>query len=524
MVDIKNHFQEFYEKIIYLDNNVGYNEKTFSKGSYIYCDTYEKKTFYGSLYEETSDDKRVYLRISGIKMILTYGEWYNKKYGNIELNIFKDENYNDKIVSISDAILFLNEYISNNYKEYSKKINREIYKASGEKIIVKYKHENILNFDNLKRITIIGLTITNQDINSLLRYKKLVTLETINCKIDADLSLLKVRFYLDNNSIFNNISQFNNSKIESLLLNSSTFTNQNISNINMTTNSLQFRNININYEMFFLMSNICGLKSLTIEDYELNPLEIELLRVFYELNELTCNGSCYSLSFLNNLNELESFQGYIKLISDKYYDYLKHLYKEKFEEYKKKYNNEYIKNILCNIKLHNKKIIPDLIIDKVALIKWEGKIENATLEEIRTYLLYLKSLPISKRKQLAKGKNIFLIDTDLSQAYKLLGIELKQLETNPYQTKILGPYGYYLYRESNINGFRTCPILNSKGQINYEIEYRKEKDVVIPEHYVGRKILIAANKDNVFDYYYNRQFKEQEKIDYLTRILSFINY
>ena len=114
----QEHFKEFYEKLVYLGKEVGYNEKTFSRSAYFAVDTHNGLPFIHSGYEEQMDDKRVYFKFQGIKMTLCYGEWWNLKYGDIELSITKDEKYEGEVANITVALTKLNEYIERHYKEY----------------------------------------------------------------------------------------------------------------------------------------------------------------------------------------------------------------------------------------------------------------------------------------------------------------------------------------------------------------------------------------------------------------------
>lgn len=499
--NIKDHFDKFYQKIVFSED-VGKVEKTYMPVKFL--------TSTSIVNEQVLNDEKLYLKSNGVILKFRYGSGYNKKYSTLELYIYPDPYYKGDKKCIKDVLLLLNDYINNNYKEYNKKINKVIYGIDNTKNIkIKYKKDNIFNIDYIKRINISDLVITDSDIDVLATYKNLRTIETRNCIYDIkNIYKLNTKCIMDFDSTIPNINVFNDIDLDILCLINTKILNNTIKNGTIRTKWLKFENITLDYELFFLLTNFIGIKEIEINEIRLNNNEMNLLKVFYETNKITASGEVASLKFLDDLHELQSFYGDIKITDQKYLELLK-------TRYPNRYNFD---NYFLHMKLENlikcRKFFEKVKVSHSALIKWQGIIENSKEEDITKRVLYYNNLPLSIKEKLFKSENLEFIKTDLKDAYKLFGIEIP--EHNEFETNIIGVNGLKLCNE--IKGYgetRVFPIFGPNGKILEQIEYEKEQDYIIPEHKFEIKNIVLSNDNNVFDYYYNHQLSYLEKYNYL---------
>ena len=514
----QEHFKEFYEKLVYLGKEVGYNEKTFSRSVYFAVDTHNGLPFIHSGYEEQMDDKRVYFKFQGIKMTLCYGEWWNLKYGDIELSITKDEKYEGEVANITVALTKLNEYIESHYKEYLEKINAFIYKDSVQKYKIKYRPQNIFDFKNLKSVSISNLSITNDDLKALGKYSNLFSFHTISCQITGDIGLLHVQIYADSNSIFQDIRTINNCHINSVSFLKSKFKSNKIYPTNNRIKNLSFQNINIDYLRFLLLTQFKNIFRFSIEEYTLDKTQIEFLRVLYPIEELTVSGNVHTFSFLEKLHDLKIFDGMLTTDNDTLIAFLKRKYKDFYEKCKTIYGEKEIINRIIRTHLYSSidrnTFYKKVALSPVASMKWEEKIFSSKDKDIKEYLKYVRTLPYIKKKEIGSEQQTFFVDTDTSDYYKLLGITTLEDETF-YKTKMVNQFGTNLHCEKTIHYGNILPIYGANGKLLEEIEYRNEKDIKVESFYQGHTSTIVKNDNVVFDYYYNRQIPTLEKIEYL---------
>lgn len=502
--EIKTHFDKFYQKLIFSET-IGKEEKTCNSDIYF---TSTSDTI-SIIKEQVLNDKYLYLKSNGVILKFMYGDGYNEKYSTLELCIYPDPEYKGK-KNIKNVLLSLNDYINNNYREYNKKINKIIYGIDNTKNIkIKYKKDNIFNIDYIKRIYINDLVITDEDIDLLMLYKNLKNITTRNCIYNVkNMYKLNTKNIIDFNSTIPNINIFDGINVDSLCLLGTRILNK-VSKIGtLKAKYLKFQNIDLNYELFFLLFNFIGVKELEIDEMRLNNNELNLLRVFNEANSITVSGEAKSLNFLNYLYELEYFYGDIKIIDQKYLEFLK-------MRYPNKYNfDKYFLGIKLEELNKCKDFFEKIKLSKQALVKWQGIIKDSKEEDIRKRILYYSKLPLSIKKDLFKSENIEFIHTDIKDSYKIFGIEVP--EHNEFETNIIGQNGLKLCTERKTYGTsRIFPIFGPNGKILEQIEYQKEQDYIISEYKLEFKNIINSNNDNVFDYYYNHQLSYLEKYNYL---------
>lgn len=518
----QEHFQKLYKKIIFLNQNVG--KKEARKKSDIYDDAFieDGKIVVWSAYKESLVDDFVYFKIPGYIGKLAYGNWYNLKYGSLEITIMPDEEVKEK-GSIKELLRLIEDYIRNSYFEYDKKINKFIYgENEKQKHKVKYKTENIFSMDNVKNILIVNALIDDDVVNELKKYKNLESLRTVKCDIKCD-EYISVPMISDTSSEIKTLNMFNGLKGAVLIL-SGTKVNEPLKALTLEYKVLRLKNIEIDYELFILLTNFIKLYELEIDGYKLNELETLLLPSFVHLTDLELEAKTKNLDFLSRMPLLTNVRSNFEITDEVYFEHLKNLYNKLIEKYPE-FGEEHIRRLVINHHINKlteiKKEYEKYILPRMITLKWQGIFENSTNEEIARRIKMFKNMPLSERNKILNSGSLRFIETDLRDSYKILGIDLpnnKNLED--YKSSIIGPYGKYLYMMTSFLGSFTAPIIGSDGKLLETIEFRNEKDVEIPEHEVRHEITYVNSEDSIFEYFYNRQVKNEIKIKYLLDRIS----
>lgn len=517
-MEIQEHFKKFYEKLRYLGEEIGYDEKTFSSSNYLTTDTYNGLSFFRSGYEEIINDKQVYFKFQGIEMTLVYGNWSNLKYGEIELSIAKDSAYEGEIASVKVALDKLNEYLDSHYREYLEKINAFLYEGSGKKHKIKYRPRNILDVKYLKAIYMQGLTITNEDIKALQKYPNLFSLNTTACHIQGDIGLIKAQMYSDVQSTFQDIRTINDCHINIVFLNKSAFKDTKIYPTSNQIKRLSFQDVDMDYTKFLLLTQFKNILQFEVDGYAFTTTEIEFLRALSSLEELSLSGEASNLSVIECLPNLQKFDGILSIKSEQYIDYLKRKYKATYEKLmefceEKDTINSMIRKQIYEV-IDRNSFYKRVVLSPTAVMKWEDKVASAIEKEVQAYLKYVKDLPYEKKKEIGSEKQTFLVDTDTSDYYKLLGITTLE-DDSFYKTSIVNQFGGNLYCAKTSRYSSIHPIYGANGHLLEEIEYQREKDIKVASYYEGHKSTIVKNDNVVFDYYYNRQISTLDKVEYL---------
>ncbi len=517
---IKKHFDEFYNRLVFLDSHLGEKEKTFEESFYkTIKEDFSGKIVSSLVFEENLIDEQIYIRHKGLKLTLVYGGPFNKKYKRIEIYIKKDPFYKgNEEGNVDELLSLMDEYISNHYKEFYEKINKAIYGSNNDVLLpVKYRLANILSLDNIKDITIEDANIKNKDITHLKKYPNLRAINIYNSKLNAtnlgnipfsylhiSNSELKSMYCLDhintiNVSIYN--SRFASPTTRSIMINTENLTLDNIANISMAD--------------FFMCTNIRNAKKVTLRGNELTPIEVSLLPIFYKAVELEAYGEAESYDFFNELPELEYFQGFIKLVSDNVLDQVSRRFKNSLEKHNikdREHINNYIFFQLVEALQKYKGFYESIRLSKLALLKYKGIIENSPIEYVRDIL----SLPLSKRQHLGEEHDINLIEPIPKDPFNLM---LDNIDSR-YLSKIVGRDGKQLILPGQIGYTNIFYILGPDGKILESVEKTEARDVTVPEHYEEVRYDIVENENNIFDYYYNRQFDEATKLSYLTNKIN----
>lgn len=524
----QEHFAKFYRRFLFIDQNTGVEEKTYEDGVYFDTSVDDGKINLYTVYEQTLKDSNVYFKVPGIILKLTYGEWYNKKYGELHLYIYPDVDYDGTPAHIKDVLDLLNDFLANNFKEYNEKINKVIYGSDNtEAKKVKYRKKNIFAKDNVRNIHINGVEITDEDIKSLGEYKRLFFMDTKNCNYRTNsLSDLRVQGLSDYNSKMPSINIFNNFSSAFMILSNTEFLSKEIKPLTLRTTNLSMNKVDLPYENLFVLTNFINLLDFKLNGILLKPMEIEFLRAFHNAEEMEVYGEANTLKFLEDLPLLKNFSGFISIVDLKYLKQLKQRYQEqlkKMDYLKESDYDTYVANKTKWVIQEQKKLLANLLVSKVALVKWDGIINNSTVEDVQKRLKMYANMPIELRQKLGTEKDIEFVQTDISKAYKLLGIDLieedKDLERG-FKTSIIGPYGKTLYKESTTIFGKEVPVIGPNGKMIAKISYREERDRVIPEHYESKKEILVTSEDNIFDYFYNHHLSEEQHIKHLKGLLE----
>lgn len=512
--DVEKHFNEFYNKLVFLDRKLGGEEKTFKRDNYFTVDN----GILSIVNEEYEKDEEIYIRDKGLVLTFVYGGVFNKKHKSLEIYISKDPYYKENDTgSIKDLLLLVDEFIERNYKEFYEKINKIIFGTDNSKNKrVKYRTSNILNKDYIRVIKINDAVVKDEDIDKIKTYPNLRELSIINSVIDAkNLSNLKLMVLGIRNSFINNIRALNNMSCGSLRIADSKFMDSRISPINLNVGNIRLINLNIDYELLFIMTNFSGLDFMGIDRYQLKPMEVEFLRALCTAREINADGCVNSYDFFKDLPELESFKGYIESLDEEWFVRGKELYKKYIKRFELETPKE-IKEFLFSREvekiLTNNKSFRNIRLSKVALTKWCEKIKTAVADDVRD----IYKLSCGARKTLGNEREISFVETEIIDPFNIL-----LRETNDfYLSKIVGPDGQRLMKPDGSRYTDYYYILGSNGKIIERIEKTKERDVVIPEYIQEHRNIVVNNTNNVFDYYYNRQISEKDKVTYLTYVVK----
>lgn len=509
---VKQHFDNFYNRLVFLDSNLGEHEKTFTNDFYRTIDKDESGKIVTSIVmEENLKDEIIYLRHKGLLLTLVFGTPFNRKYKSIDVYIRKDEFYEgQEEASIDELLTLLDEYIENNYKEFYEKINKVIFGTSADRdISIKYRPSNILSKDHIKSINISDATIKNKDIEHMKKYKNIRSLEINSSQIQAtNIGVLSLSFLSINKSDIASLLCFDRINAQMLSIYESNILNNAPRSIDLNTHDLRIHEINnLNMAHFLLCTNFHNLLHAKFCDIELTPQEVDLLAVLYNLIELEAYGTATSFKFLDELPELESFNGCIRIIKSDLLDKLKSRFKgEKIEEEDRLAN--YISYHMSDEIRNRKKFWDSLHLSKLALEKYRGIIKGSDEEYIKRVL----ALPLSERQKLGKEQDISFIPPTEIDPFNIL---LENIDER-YLSKIVGFDGKKLIKPKRIGYTDIYYILGPDGKVLESIEKTEARDVTVPEHYEEVRNIIVENENNIFDYYYNRTFNEPTKLVYLS--------
>lgn len=507
---IVKHFNKLYNRLLFLDTDVGTNEKTYRIKTYYHKSIENEKLIKKEdCIKETVDDY-TFLKKNGLVLRIRHDEWC-KKYQKLEIDIKKDSYYNgNKRGSIKDILEELNIYLKNNSKDFYEKINQVIHQSDASKDIkIDYKKSDLFKKDNIKSITLSNTIINNEDFELLQDYPSLRMIIIKDSVINANnLSHLKLSSIIIEDSKLASLRCLNNVSCYGMNLNNITIIDEKIKPIRLNVENLTFDNVSIDYKLLFLCTDFRGLKKLSIQKITLNQVEVELLKVFYEVRELTVDGKASSFDFLTHLPNLEIMNGHIDIVDENNLNklkerYRKYLLKEDFLNDEKFIASIYYreKNRCIELNKFNKKIK----LSKPSLSYWSGKIASSTLEDVRE----LSNLPTNIKGQFGYEEPITFVKTNYMNPFDIiLGKTEESLLSN-----IVGPNNQKLIKPS-ASFIKNFYILSKDGSVLERIEVCEEQNITVEEYHTDYREDCVDN-DDIFDYYYNQQVSEQEKLSYL---------
>ncbi|MDE5631046.1 MAG: hypothetical protein K2I70_05545, partial [Bacilli bacterium] len=509
---IKQHFDNFYNRLVFLDRNQGENEKTYTHDFYRNISYDESgKSILTTFLEESEKDERIYLRHKGLVLTLVYGTPFNRKYKTIDVYINKDKYYEgNEEASVTELLDLLDEYIENNYKEFYEKINKVIFGLySSNDISVKYRQSNILSKDNIKTVKISKANIKNKDIEHLKKYRNIKSLEINDSNIQAtNLGLIPLSYLFVNKSKFASMLCLDHIDAQVFSIYRSEFANADPRAITLNTRDLRIHEIsNINMAHFLLCTNFHNLQHAKFCDIELSPLEVDLLSVLYNIVELEAYGTALSYNFLDKLPELESLSGRVRIIESDILNRLKKRFAGEKIEGEERLSN-YISYQMSEEIRKRYNFWQSLHLSRIALEKYKGIIQESDEEYIKKTL----SLPLSARQKIGRENDITFIPPTEVDPFNILIDNLNE----KYLSKIIGRDGKMLIKPKRVGYTDIYYILGPDGKVLESIEKTEDRDVTVPEHYEEVRNIIVENENNIFDYYYNRTFSEPTKLVYLS--------
>lgn len=535
-------FNKLYKKFQYLDQEIGKQEKQYiSTVPYHHVTKNNGIHTVNVVYDKPEYDPRIFIKLPGIILIYQYGEMFNEKNKQTEIFVYKDSDYTgNNPSSIKDILEKLEEYMENNQKMIYQKTNKKISNGyRDDAYTVKYKMVNFFDKKYIREMLILGLDINMDDIYKISTFKELWSFKTEKCtyKDDVFLRFLNVKHYFDYQSKFKSLSLFDYVNF-AISLHESIFAKELAKNLKLNCKYLQMINLNLDYGKFFLLTDFHNVESININNndrnYFLNSHEANLLSCFYKANYMNLNAHVKNFDFIYKLPYLEEFKGILKIIDEKDLESTK----EKRQSYINKFLKEkptfdvkgYLQYQRMLIELERKKLYTKLVIPRIAETKWRAIIEEAIanndIEGVREKLLKIKQLPQDKREKIGTEDTVTFFDTNTTDSYKKLGIELALsddeclLRNHSHATNIIGLYGNKLYKELNYCHYKKLPIIGPKGREIAIIEYQQDHYDIIEEQKINRIIENIPSNNNIFNFYYNSYLDTDEKLEYLEEKLN----
>lgn len=530
-------FKNLYKKVLYLDQEVGRQEK-----QYIHTVPYQHVTEENGIktvnvvYDKPDYDPEIYIKLPGIILIYQYGGIFNEKHKSTEIYIYKDSDYiENEPASIKDVLEKLEEHMINNQKMIYQKINKKISNGYREDAYtVKYKMIDFFDKKYIKEMTICNLDITMDDIYKISTFKDIRAFKTDNCRYKDDVSLrfLNIKHYKDYRSKLKSLNMFNHVNFD-VFLDGTFFANELDKSLKLNCEYLQMIDLDLDYSKFFLLTDFHKVKSINIDNtdgnYFLNSREANLLSCFYKVSNMSLNAYVDNFDFIYKLPYLKEFRGNLKINDDKSLESVRKE-RQKFVDMFLKENKDYdIKRYLkfqkMLIELERKKLYDKITVPRIAETKWRAIIEEAAMnddiDDVKKRLLAIKQLPQKEREMIGTEDEVIFFDANIKNSYQKLGIELAlSNDDNNYASILVGPYGNKLYREKQYFDCNKLPVIGPKGKRIAIIEYQRDHYEEWGDYTVKRVHENIVSNDNIFNNYYNSHFNTEKKLEYLEEKLN----
>jgi hypothetical protein len=540
---VKKSFSKLYERIRYLDQEIGKNEKEYVIAPPLILNTTENGiTTFNIINDKPMKDTQIYIKLPGIILEYVYGAFLCEKHKKTYVYIYKDNEYTGTNPAlVSEVLEKLEDFLNNNTKMIYSKIGKKIgNEYRNDAYGVKYTMIDFFDKKYIKEITIRNLDITMQDIYKLSTFKETQSISTYSCVFNDDVYLrfLSSHIFNDIGSKFKSLKAFDYANFNFLNLNGTSFIEDFDKSIKLNCEALRMMNIDIAYNLFFLRTDFHNVTSLIIgkegEEYLLNPFEAQLLSCFYKAKAMDVNAFVKNYNFLYKLPYLENFNGVLRIIDDKELESTRRKKQKHIDKFIEKKPNFDIKRYLqyqrMVIELEKKKLYTKLIVPRIAETKWRAMIEDAIISDdlvgVRDKLLKIKQMPMAERQNIGTEDEVKFFDTDMTNSYKKLGIDLCLsddeclLRDSRYVSNIIGPHGNKLYQELDFYHFRRLPIIGPRGREIAIVEYQQEHYDDIKEHQIKHIEENISSNNTLFDFYYNSSLNTDEKLECLEERLN----
>lgn len=366
----------------------------------------------------------------------------NRKYHNVEIRILKKENVRREKIDLSK---YFEEVINffNKQQLLCKKDNSDF-------------KEDILKLDNIKYLELSCFKLEQRDIEIIsTKFKNLRVLTTEKCTFynNCNLGILKCDI-IDNYSDIHGLDIFNGFEGKLLSIKESNIKSMNRNVLHLNNIVTIFRGIDMDYEYFFLTTDAPKMRKIEIHgDTKLTDNDLLFISGFYNLESVDIDAFVSSYEQLEKLEKLRKISG-IYCLDDENLKIVKSKQKKYFE--KLLYDNvteSRIKNFLMNNRLVIQNEYQDffykLYVPRLERVKWESKINNNNLQQIKKHLLEIENMNSSERKNISREpkKEYTLFDETFGlyfDKHPSLETEIIENDSRPFQD---GGIRYYSLRK-----------------------------------------------------------------------------
>lgn len=304
-------------------------------------------------------------------------------------------------INLVDYIESFIEYLNNN--SYFTRAEHNSYK------------EDFLSKEHITEISIKNINLDKKSVDFIQNNFKNITFITIyDCIINEGVNL---SYFSDLQYVCIFDSKINNANFidyfNGICLDICESTIDNYTGVlHLLCEKIHLRNVKTNYEKFFLMTSAPKVKKIEISNIE-NLLHEDLLFIsgFYNLEEIKINAKVKNYNELMKLGELKEVNG-VSLDSGEGNVNNSEIYKK-------------LQLLNKHIDFYNK-----IKIDRLNLVKWQGKFSNETIGQIKETLEELKKTNNSKINEIqSKGR----IDTVDESWYLRFGYEAKMEDREKFE-------------------------------------------------------------------------------------------
>lgn len=367
----------------------------------------------------------------------------NKKHHNIDIRISKKENIKRKSINLSDYFEEIVKFLKEN--QYLCKKDNSDFK------------EDILKLDNVKYLELNSFKLVQKDIEFIsTKFKQLRILTTQKCTYynNCNLGILKCDI-MDYCSDIYELDIFNGFEGKLLFLKNSKIKRMNLNVLHLNNIVTIFRNIDINYEYFFLTTDAPKMRKIEINNHsKLTNNDLLFLSGFYNLESVDIGAIISNYEQLEKLEKLRNIDR-IYCLDEETLKIVKCKQKNNFE---KLLSNNATESRIKNFLMQNRMRIQNeyqeffhkLYVPRLERVTWENKINKNDLKQIKEELLKIKNMTDSDRKNISREqeKEYNFFDETFGlyfDKHPSLETEIVEKDSRPFQE---GGIKYYSLRKN----------------------------------------------------------------------------